>query len=534
MNRPPPSDTELLEEIAALRARLEEAEETLRAIRSGEVDALVMGEEVYTLKGAERPYRSLIEEMCEGAAMLAEDGTVLYANRRLAAMLRVPLQDLIASALRRFVAPGDAAVFDALLAQGRQGSGTGELSLRCLDGSAVPVQLSCSVLAAPGAPVVCLVATDLTEHKRADRALQQAHDTLEQRVAERTAQLSQSEERHRRLAQCMLQGVVCQAADGTILDMNPAAERILGRTRQEFLGSSSVGEERHTIREDGSPFPGQEHPAMVALRTGQPAQAVVMGVWNPIEEVYRWIRIDAAPVFQPGETRPVETCTVFEDITERKRADERLRGSLREKEVLLQEVHHRVKNNLQVISSLISLQSAGLNDPALRAELDDVRDRVRTMAMVHEKLYQSPDLAQLNFEEYASSLVHYLQGAHGKAAASVRVVLATQPARLPVAIAVPCGLILNELASNAFKHAFSGRTGGELTVGLEHDPASNQICLRVSDDGPGLPPNLDWRQSSTLGLRLVQMLSHQLGGTVELRSGPGTEFRVTFPAPAAS
>ena len=139
--------------------------------------------------------------------------------------------------------------------------------------------------------------------------------------------LRASEERYRLLAETMLQGVVHQDADGRIIAMNPAAERILGQTQAEFLGSSSVEEERHTVREDGSRFPGCEHPAMVALRTGRTQSGVVMGVYNPRLKQRRWIRIDAVPLFRQGNARPAEVYTVFEDITARKQAEAALEES---------------------------------------------------------------------------------------------------------------------------------------------------------------------------------------------------------------
>lgn len=219
---------------------------------------------------------------------------------------------------------------------------------------------------------------------------------------------------------------------------------------------------------------------------------------------------------------------VIFDITERKQAEEQVQDSLREKEVLLREIHHRVKNNLQVISSLISLQAEGQSDPRVGALFKDIRDRVRSIALVHERLYGSERLAMIDFDAYARSLLGYLFHAHGGTAGAVRLTFRIQPISLPLGAAVYCGLILNELANNALKYAFRGRSSGELLVGLEKDEVSGAVCLRVRDSGVGLPAGFDWRSAPSLGLRLVQMLTRQLHGTVEASSGPGTEFRIRF------
>lgn len=201
-------------------------------------------------------------------------------------------------------------------------------------------------------------------------------------------------------------------------------------------------------------------------------------------------------------------------------------GELREKEVLLKEIHHRVKNNLQVISSLVSLQADGSQDETVREGLLDVTYRVRSMALVHEKLYRSDDLARVDFAGYAESLLSYLWQAHGAAATKIRLNLELKPLQLPVDTAVPCGLILNELAGNALKHAFRQRERGEVTVCLSAEERT--VRLAVRDDGVGMPADLDWRQTSSLGLRLVQMLAGQLRAEVAVTRSEGTGFEIVF------
>jgi len=218
------------------------------------------------------------------------------------------------------------------------------------------------------------------------------------------------------------------------------------------------------------------------------------------------------------------------DITERKQVERRLHASLHEKEVLLKEIHHRVKNNLQVISSLVSLQADALGEPALRGVFEDVRDRVRSMALVHEKLYQSESLAGVDFAGYTRSLMNYLWRAHADSAAGIRLNLDLQPLSLPVDTAVPCGLILNELVANTLKHAFQGRSKGEVTIALHARP-DGRVHLRVADNGVGLPPGLDWQRTRSMGLSLVQMLAGQLNATVEAGLGGGTQFEIAFLRP---
>ena len=219
---------------------------------------------------------------------------------------------------------------------------------------------------------------------------------------------------------------------------------------------------------------------------------------------------------------------IYKDITARKRAEEQLRALLSEKEVLLKEVHHRVKNNLQIISSLISLQSDNLTDETIQGVLSDAGTRIRTIALVHEMLYRSNNLAQLDFAVYAADLLQCLWGTGIANYKKVSLHLSLAPLPLPINLAVNCGLILNELATNALKHAFPNDTAGDVSVALEHDSATGDVCLIVSDNGIGLPVDFDWRQSSSLGLDIVQMLAGQIRASVQTGPGPGTEFRIKF------
>jgi two-component sensor histidine kinase len=206
---------------------------------------------------------------------------------------------------------------------------------------------------------------------------------------------------------------------------------------------------------------------------------------------------------------------------------QQLKASLAEKETLLKEIHHRVKNNLQIISSLISLQSNKITDPMQRRLFQDTRDRVKSMALVHEKLYQSKNLGRVEMAEYARQLLTDLFLVNGATASKIRLKLDLVPVFLPVDVAIPCGLILNELTTNAMKHAFDDRPSGEIALRIREE-SDEQVCMTFSDDGRGFAPDQDWRSANTLGLQLIRMLTEQLQGTIDVANGRGTTFQLSF------
>ncbi len=215
------------------------------------------------------------------------------------------------------------------------------------------------------------------------------------------------------------------------------------------------------------------------------------------------------------------------DITERKKAEGKIRKALKEKEILLKEIHHRVKNNMNVTSSLLKLQSATITDKKVLEIFKDTRNRIKTMALIHDKLYRSSDLAQIDFGEYIKDLVENQFSAYGGSGDGISIKVAAEKLFFEIDMATPCALIINELVSNAFKHAFPGNRKGEITVALSAING-DEAELIVSDDGVGFPADLDFENSKSFGLHLVKLLIEQIEGTTDIDRDGGMTFRIRF------
>ncbi|TSA54660.1 MAG: response regulator [Planctomycetaceae bacterium] len=216
------------------------------------------------------------------------------------------------------------------------------------------------------------------------------------------------------------------------------------------------------------------------------------------------------------------------EIAERKRAEENVRQSLLEKEVMLKEIHHRVKNNMQVISSLLNLQAGYIEDERALDLFKECQNRVRTMSLIHERLYQAEDLASINFTEYIRRLTGNLLVVYRIDTGIIKLNIYVEDVFLDINKSIPCGLIINELVSNVFKHAFPEGSEGEVSITLTEDKVDKKYTLIVSDDGVSFPEGLDFRETETLGMRLVNILTEQLHGTIELDRSGGTSFKIVF------
>ncbi|HYG75153.1 MAG TPA: PAS domain-containing protein [Planctomycetota bacterium] len=215
------------------------------------------------------------------------------------------------------------------------------------------------------------------------------------------------------------------------------------------------------------------------------------------------------------------------DITERKESEVRIQASLSEKELLLKEIHHRVKNNLQITAGLFSLQAGMIKDESVKEVFRESENRIKSMALVHEKLYQSTNLAQIDTAEYVENLASNVLRSYDAEANNIALHLDLTTVFLPIDKALPFGLILNELVANCAKHAFEPGSTGEVRISIKGDRGFFFMC--IADNGRGFPQGMDFRASQSLGLKLVYMLTKQLRGSVEFNSKPGAEVRVQFP-----
>lgn len=238
-----------------------------------------------------------------------------------------------------------------------------------------------------------------------------------------------------------------------------------------------------------------------------------------------WLQVFLNPVYM-GEKLEEISCLAY-DNTERKEIDRKVRDALKEKEVLLQEVHHRVKNNLQVISSILNLQSSYVTDPKTLEILQESQNRIKSMSFIHETLYRTIDFSSIDFSEYMRTLSNNLIQSYRLEDCQVHFTTDLDPLTIHIDQAIPCGLIVNELISNALKYAFKGRKEGDLHLSLKRK--NKTVVMRVADNGVGLPKGFNYEKTDSLGVQLVYTLTEQIDGTITVNTAStGTEFLITF------
>jgi PAS domain S-box-containing protein len=436
------------------------------------------------------------------------DERILFVNTAFLATYGYAEEELLGQPLAVLLSPlMSPDLSRQILPASLHGGWYGEVLHRRKDGRDIPLELWTSVVKNDEAEPVALVgvARDISDRKRMEEALRM------------------SEARLRRIADAMRDVVTQVDSEGIMQYVSPSVEQVLGSRPDETLGQSlfdRVHPEERGMVED-------------LLRHGSGGAGVTLEFrYRHAGGHYIWLEAVGTLLFDQDRA-VVGAVLGIRDISERKNAEDRVRASLREKEVMLKEIHHRVKNNLQVISSLLSLQSEHVPDERMRRVLRDSQSRVRSMAIIHQRLYQSTNLAEINFADYISELCAQLFRTYGALGRDIQLVTRADGIFLEVDKAIPCGIILNELVSNALKYAFPGDGGG--TVVVEFHQEGPEVRLVVSDDGIGMPEDLDVRSAESLGLRLVKMLTEQVAGTVSVGHGDspeqthrGTRWEVRF------
>ena len=409
---------------------------------------------------------------------------------------------------------------------------------------------------------IVLVFRDVTERTQAEKALHRSHEALEQRARERTVELEhavgalrseiaervraeavvrESEERYRQMFERNLAvKLLIDPDSGAIVHANRAAAEFYGYSLEELLRLKIT---------DLNVLPVAEVTAEMAQALGEQRRNFLFR-HKMASGVIRDVEVYSGPLDIGGRHL---LYSIVQDITQRRQAERalqqakadlerkveertaelqrlntELQASLGEKEVLLKEIHHRVKNNMQVISSLLSLQADSIDEPHLLAMFKDCQQRIQSMALVHDILYGSNNLGRSDLAIYTRRLVAELRQSYSRDLEQIQVRLDLDEVFVSMDIIIPCGLLLHELVSNCFKHAFAPGVGGEIHVELKSHLAG-ELVLMVRDNGQGFPEHLDFRQTDSLGLQLICSLTEQLGGHIQLDQSHGPQFTVTFP-----
>ncbi|WP_394846452.1 CHASE domain-containing protein [Pendulispora brunnea] len=484
---------------------------------------------------AEEKFRATIEASSTGMLMVDRNGKIVLVNAQVERLFGYAREELIGQPVEILVPsksrarhPGYRDTFFQEPRNRPMGAGRELYGIR-KDGSEMPVEIGLNPMRTADGDFVLGSIVDITARKMAE------------------ATLRESAERFRALVEVSAQIVWTAAADGVFVEDSPSWRAFTGQTYQQWRGGERL-----------DAFHPEDRARVDVLWKKAIATKSAIDTEYRIRHVsgeWRWTAARAVPLLDvEGGVRG--WIGMNTDITERKHAEherdrllnelqrlnteleERVSGrtadlskALREREVLIQEIHHRVKNNLQVISSIINMQVRKLDVGANRDALEECQTRVQAIALIHEKLYQSKDYSRVPFSEYARSLATNVFRATGGAFASVTLELAIDDLALAVDRAIPCGLVLNELITNALKHGF--RDGRQGTIRVELAKLDmGRLRLAVKDNGIGLPRDLDIRKSDSLGLQLICTLSEQLDAELEVNGAGGASFQLTFAAEA--
>jgi PAS domain S-box-containing protein len=459
------------------------------------------------LRESEERFRNAFDNAAIGKAIVAPDGCFSKVNRSLCEIVGYSEQELLATTFQAITHPYDLNTdlnYAHQLLSGEIRHYQIEKRYFHKQGHIVWILLSSSLVRdAKGQALYYITQIqDITERKRTEAALQQ------------------SQKRYRAIVEDQTELITRFQPDGTLTFVNEAYCRYFGRSQSELIGKRY---QPVIFPEDLEKIAQLLDSLNLETPVGTIEHRVVLA-----GEV-RWMQWINRVIFDEQGCF-VEFQSVGRDISDKKLADEKIQASLREKEVLLAEIHHRVKNNLHIISNLLYLQSKRSEDQKVREILQDSRNRVNSMALIHESLYRVQDFAEINFAEYVQKLSFNLLSIYKVQPDAISFNI-SEPIDILIKLAqaIPCGLIINELITNALKHGLQNNRDGKVFVTLERCPDEQQLLI-VSNSGDTLPADFSLQNPQSMGLKLVVTLVKQLKGALELERGDKTVFRIKFSA----
>jgi PAS domain S-box-containing protein len=457
------------------------------------------------LRASEKRFRTLIENSSDALALISSSGTMLYISPSTSRIFGISSEERLGNNAFERVHPDDLPYIKSQFARLLKHPGESMIvQVRTLHGDGTwhwTEAMGGNLLKEPSVRAIVVNFRDITARKQAEEALRE------------------SVEKYKTLTEHLNVGVYRNTPGplGKFIEANPAIVRMFGYdSKEEFLAihvadlyqnpsdresfSKKVikdgfvkNEELKLKKKDGTSFVGSASSVAVSDESGRVK-------------------------YFDG---------IIDDITERKRAENQIKASLAEKEVLLREIHHRVKNNMQIISSLLNLQAGYIKEKDDLKMIKDSQSRIRSMALIHEQLYKSQDFSRINFPDYVQRLAVHLFQFNQVDPNLIQLKMSLEDAFLDIQTAIPCGLILNELITNSLKHAFPQGRRGEVGLGL-HPSKDRTYQMIVRDTGVGISPDVDVRDPKSFGLQIVTMLVDQLEGKMEVEKEGGTTFKIIF------
>jgi PAS domain S-box-containing protein len=520
------------------------------------------------LRRSEERFRGLFEQAPDAIFINSEDDRILNANPAACQLLGYTRDQLLTMTVPDLVAPEMRQPVGTTIKSELERGGFFETLDRHRDGHLFPVEVRTSRLIDEDEHLVLSIVRDTSERKQAEEELQRSlsRTQLLNQVIAATASTLDFSTVLEAVCQGLAVGLDIPQAAFALLDADKKQLTVVAEYRAQGRPSAlgavipvTGNQATQYVLEHRTPLvigDAQTDPRQAVIHDLERQRGTVSLLIVPLmirDQVIGTLGLDATELreFTPEEIDLVQNVAaaagqalenaqlheaVQKELAERKQAEERLRASLREKEVLLTEIHHRVKNNLQVVSSLLDLQADTVQDADAYQAFHDTRARVKSMALIHERLYQSSDLARIDAGEYIQEMLEYLLGAYGVGAGDITASVQADEVALGIDTAIPCGLIITELVSNALRHAFPAEeTAGQGEIRVELRRLDGQLCLVVSDNGVGLPPDFDFYGTESLGLQLVNILVDQLDGTLEVEGGTspagkraGTTVKIAF------